>query len=211
MKNALGRIMNLGIAGVISLWIGGCPSESYSERETRLMRERQVRVNHILQFNEIPNSQHNPLSKKDCDLHRFRIIEELVRKWAEEIIFKTNITSGLNWDEKTFTVVNGRYRGSSDEYAAEKGTFDKRHLAVSYRMRNTTTWQAFTQKEIQRFFNESGYALFFPFADGICTYSSQTGEWESAYIVGLPDSPSQELAEKLNGSQLILVPKTISP
>lgn len=77
-------------------------------------------------------------------------------------------------------------------------------------MKGTATWQAFTQAQIKRIFTETGYGQYSLPKDGICVYSSQTTEWKSANIVGLPSPPSQELAGKLNDKQISLVPKTIS-
>jgi len=65
-------------------------------------------------------------------------------------------------------------------------------------MKNTDTWQAFTQDQIKRIFLETSYAIFFPPKDGVCTYSSRTTEWKSADLIGISSSPSEELTNNLN-------------
>lgn len=176
-------------------------AESYSDyrdkKEKKIIKEHTEKINTILGLNTIPDSYLNPLSNSECKILKgIPVLDELIRKWVNEITLKTN-TSWISWDEEKWEIKGADYRSSSYK-DREKNTFDKRHLAVSYRMKNTDTWQAFTQDQIKRIFLETSYAIFFPPKDGVCTYSSRTTEWKSADLIGISSSPSEELTNNLN-------------
>lgn len=198
--------MNVGIAGVISLWMTGCTYEAKLERRAKLEHQHKARVVSILETTNIPSSQINPLTSLECErIGNFKIMKALTDKWAEEIFVKTNI-EGLEWDQEN-GLVRSRERSSVISYDdLAKATFERRHLAVAFRMKDSTEWQAFTQEQINILFLESIYAGFSRPKDWACNYTSQKNEWKVANI--LSGSPSLELAKALNSSQIDWVPGT---
>ena len=171
------------------------------EQKIEKIQSHKEKIDNILSLYTIPDSFINPLFKEDCQLLKWiPVLQEKISNWVDEIILKTN-SSWILWDEEIWGIKSIAYRSSSYEHE-QKSTFEKRHLAVTYKMKGSSHWQAFTQEEVKRIFSETSYGIFFPIKDGQCQYKSALNQWDSIDLIWISNSPSEELTKNLNDSKI---------
>lgn len=136
-----------------------------------------------------------------CSLFSKAVMETIKEKEHAppiEIILNTN-SDNLIWKNWKAII--------SYPKSKEQGLFEKRRLAVSYRLSNTGKWIATTQDEIRKILestavkNDWGPALW----NGICVYKSALW-WKKAWEI-FSNTPSEQLRDNLNMGAESIYPK----
>ncbi len=208
MQNIKQWGLPLLIAGFIAS--GVCISqqiESPEDQHIRLTEKHKKKVTAILE-NTIPESVLNGPTHEECDFRWVPILNKLIQDWAKEIIFQTNIAwTYLN--EETWKIEFKSYRDDSYK-SRELSTFEKRNLAVSYKMKGSS-WQSLPQEQVRAIIQETGYK-YWPWKHWICMYtqaiwSQSNWKWRSVNISRDLLPASEQLTQDLNRWEIVFIPK----